>query len=878
MRKFQLGLKALAFCGLALAVVSPASAAVTHKSIPLDSGGWFSGLNIHSSGRLYGYGDVFGTFRSDDAGQTWTYMNRNMAARLNEHGNPEDDNFVTGMAVAKGNVDTVAFLAGARLWVSSNGGKDWEASLTDIAHVESLVRGASPIMFHPSDDKDVWLARKRNNLSGSLWRLKDGAWNKVGGDTFVDAEATTIHVHPNYPDQVWVGTQKGLYVSLNRGADWKYVWGAGLINTAPASTNNRSGLPPLVKAVVRNSSGVGYLASDLGGYLITASDWSNTATYTFTKKMSDPGSYGPDNAAVLNDGRFVSGKDLETLISSADGQTWTALAMNLSPDSPRPIWSPPLPAKVDGGRDFIVQDPTNLSRWLMTGGFAPTISLDSGQNWKFVPNGGGIAGVMTTKVNFPLNKPSVAMVPGSDVGVSIVTDGGASGSAAANSNRQIGTLHTYHEVMSNDGQTMFAAGVDQTIDRTAIIKSTDGGMTWEKVLFSDLPDNAEGVTRSVMNPNNANDFLVLLGHSSNKSPNNPGMYRTTNGGLNFRKITSGLPVFGSDYDPGMRYHAHNAFLEADSGSRSSYRYLALRSNFYRSQDNGETWSKVTTTPFQSDWIHSFAVDRAKPGRIWAAGGYRGLKYSDNGGDNWVEVAGFSQAKSMDAASGRVAVFGMRTGDNVYKIYYSPNDGKDWSEASGEGNRYAFTKDLAVDPSVAGKVWVSGISVNVISGLPGSTTTTPTNLITNPSFDADGSYTQTPSGWSEWEGNASGASITPTSSYTEAYGGSNSGTSHGTHYKDAAYQVYTYQTKTGLANGLYTLRAYARRSGNQTTCYLEATGFGSTKKMVNIPASSTYQLVEIKDINVTNGTCTIGFWTVAGAHDFSYFDDVSFFKQ
>jgi len=30
--------------------------------------------------------------------------------------------------------------------------------------------------------------------------------------------------------------------------------------------------------------------------------------------------------------------------------------------------------------------------------------------------------------------------------------------------------------------------------------------------------------------------------------------------------------------------------------------------------------------------------------------------------------------------------------------------------------------------------------------------------------------------------------------------------------------------------------------------------------------------------VTNSSCTIGFWTVAGAHEFSYFDDVSFFKQ
>ena len=152
-----------------------------------------------------------------------------------------------------------------------------------------------------------------------------------------------------------------------------------------------------------------------------------------------------------------------------------------------------------------------------------------------------------------------------------------------------------------------------------------------------------------------------------------------------------------------------------------------------------------------------------------------------------------------------------------------------------------------------------------------------NLITNPSFDAENFDTQTPSGWGEWEGDVNYNSIAATSSYTESAGGSSSGARHGTHFKNAAHRVYTYQTKTGLANGLYTVRAYARRTGNHATCYLEAV-VASATKTVNIPVSSTYQLIEIKDVNVTDGNCKIGFWTVGGANDFSYFDDVTFFKQ
>jgi hypothetical protein len=146
-----------------------------------------------------------------------------------------------------------------------------------------------------------------------------------------------------------------------------------------------------------------------------------------------------------------------------------------------------------------------------------------------------------------------------------------------------------------------------------------------------------------------------------------------------------------------------------------------------------------------------------------------------------------------------------------------------------------------------------------------------NLVSNPSFDAENYNTNTPSGWSEGGGNAA-------ASYTEDYGGSKSGARHATHWSSYAYTVLTFQKKTGLANGLYTLRAWAKSSGGQKTCYMEAKNFGSTSRTVNIPVSSTYQLIEIKDINVTNGQCTIGFWSDANAGNWCYFDDVEFFKQ
>jgi hypothetical protein len=162
--------------------------------------------------------------------------------------------------------------------------------------------------------------------------------------------------------------------------------------------------------------------------------------------------------------------------------------------------------------------------------------------------------------------------------------------------------------------------------------------------------------------------------------------------------------------------------------------------------------------------------------------------------------------------------------------------------------------------------------------PAGSATPGPNLTANPSFDAQAFDTQTPSDWNEWECDANGATVPPTSSYTESLGGSNSGSRHGTHWKSTAYKVYTYQTLTGLANGMYTLRGYFKKSGNQVTCTFEAKDCGSPDKKFNIPSSSNYQLLEIPNINVTNGQCTIGVWSDANAQDWIYFDDISLTRQ
>lgn len=145
-----------------------------------------------------------------------------------------------------------------------------------------------------------------------------------------------------------------------------------------------------------------------------------------------------------------------------------------------------------------------------------------------------------------------------------------------------------------------------------------------------------------------------------------------------------------------------------------------------------------------------------------------------------------------------------------------------------------------------------------------------NLATNPGFEADGGPASAPVGWS-----SSGADTD--ADYTQA--GGHTGTYALAHWKASNYTVYTYQTRTGLANGLYTLKAWVKSDyGNLGTAYMEAKDFGDSAIRYNIPTTSTWTQISIPNIQVSNGQCTFGFYSNTPASQWYLVDDVELYKQ
>jgi hypothetical protein len=91
-------------------------------------------------------------------------------------------------------------------------------------------------------------------------------------------------------------------------------------------------------------------------------------------------------------------------------------------------------------------------------------------------------------------------------------------------------------------------------------------------------------------------------------------------------------------------------------------------------------------------------------------------------------------------------------------------------------------------------------------------------------------------------------------------------------------AYVGQTITGLQNGTYTMRAYLRSSGGQTSNYMEVKNYGGATQQANFPVTSSWTQLTISGISVTNGQAAVGFFASnSSSSQWADIDNVEFFR-
>jgi hypothetical protein len=281
-----------------------------------------------------------------------------------------------------------------------------------------------------------------------------------------------------------------------------------------------------------------------------------------------------------------------------------------------------------------------------------------------------------------------------------------------------------------------------------------------------------------------------------------------------------------------------------------------------------------------------------------------LKYPSHGGYTWDSYRLTKKYHAMKALSntflpgaiGRatssdttdVSVAGAKNSDGRYAVMVSNKGDSNRSsvvvkidELASSGNR-SFRR-IVVGPNTDYSTttvtfrngqYTDNVPANTVITYLQSTAggSTVTNYLTNADFEYDRAWVnQEIRDWMEWNH--------VDRSYTEEYGGSQSGTHHLTHYNSSAFYVYTYQQKN-IPNGRYSLRAWVKGSGQLNYTSLVAKYYGgadSYRDVKSLINSSTYTQVSIDNINVTSGRIEVGFLTESSSGAWVYFDNAQLVK-
>jgi hypothetical protein len=324
-------------------------------------------------------------------------------------------------------------------------------------------------------------------------------------------------------------------------------------------------------------------------------------------------------------------------------------------------------------------------------------------------NSGGYGGLGRVNVVRELPGNSSVIFAGSaSGGLWETTNGGTSWFTTTDELGSIGITDIVFDP-SNSNIMYIATGDGDAADTYSIgvLKSTDGGSTWNTTGLNWSQSNTRRISRLLIHPTDGN--IIYAGSSSGvykttnagsswtqvfstigikdmefltNDPNTiiaagASIYRTTTAGSTWTQITSGLPTTGVYRIALAVTPANSSYVYAMMANNSNYGFLGL----YRSVDGGVSWSSMSTTPNILGW------------------NYTG---NDSGGQGWYDLclaASLTNANEIYAG-----------GINTWK---STTGGSSWSIISYWNSQYSPT--IHADQH---DLWIAPNSTRMYSGNDG----------------------------------------------------------------------------------------------------------------------------------------------------------------
>ena len=189
-------------------------------------------------------------------------------------------------------------------------------------------------------------------------------------------------------------------------------------------------------------------------------------------------------------------------------------------------------------------------------------------------------------------------------------------------------------------------------EERGVYRSTDGGQTFQRVLYEDENTGAVDLAFDPANPRNVYAVLweARQGPWENGAWSGPksGLFKSTDGGNTWRQLIIGLPTHAEGL-------GRIGIAIAPSDPRRMYAMVEARpSGVYRSDDAGNTWTRVNTEQRVAGRGSDFACVRVDP------------KNKDV-----IYVANTSTYRSTDAGQTFTAIKGAPGGDDYHTVWINP---------------------------------------------------------------------------------------------------------------------------------------------------------------------------------------------------------------
>ncbi len=188
-------------------------------------------------------------------------------------------------------------------------------------------------------------------------------------------------------------------------------------------------------------------------------------------------------------------------------------------------------------------------------------------------------------------------------------------------------------------------------DERGLYKTDNGGKDWNAIL---QVDELTGCCDVIVDPKNPDVVFAAMytrlrkAYSFRRGGPNGGIFRSTDAGQTWKKLTNGLPSetgrIGLDVfrqDPHIVY----ASVESDVGGKSvnAWNNFSKRGGVFRSDDHGETWTRMSNLAPRSFYFSRIRIDPDDDQRIYLLGW--GLGVSDDGGKHF--RAGLARITHVD---------------------------------------------------------------------------------------------------------------------------------------------------------------------------------------------------------------------------------------